>query len=98
MRQSIFFVKEQSWVRRVPKEVDELVTVNHHGNTNVVYCCHREWPVVTCDNCCERHSGVVVVYGDGGVCWCMYGCGVWWCMYGCGVWWCMVMVVYGGVW
>ena len=33
MGECIFFVKMNSWVRRVPKEPNVLVPVNYHDNT-----------------------------------------------------------------
>ena len=73
MRVCIFLVKVNSRVRRVPKAVHVLMLVYYHDHTNLEQGCHREWPVVPCDNC---FSSV----------WCG---GVWWCcmvvVYGGGV-------------
>ena len=78
MRERILIVKVNARVRRVPKAVHVVVPVNHHDHTNLEQGCHRDWPVVPCDN--KRCIGVG---NGGGVCWwcmlvvCGGGGGVW---------------------
>jgi hypothetical protein len=64
VRERILIVKVNARVRRVPKAVHVVVPVNHHDQTNLEQGCHRDWPVVPCDN--KRCIGVG---NGGGVCW-----------------------------
>ena len=64
MRESILIVKVNARVRRVSKAVHVFVTVNYHDHANLEQGCHRDWPVVTCDN-----MQCIGVGNGGGVCW-----------------------------
>ena len=63
MRESILIVQVNARVRRVPKAVHMVVTVNYDDHANLEQGCHRDWPVVPCDN-----KQCIGVGNGGGVC------------------------------